>query len=29
MAHEAMIKNILKYDFEEDSMLEETNFGAK
>lgn len=23
-----MIKNILKYDFEEDSMLEETNFGS-
>ena len=29
MAHEAMIHNILKYDFEEDSMLDESNFGSK
>lgn len=29
MAHDAMIQNILKYDFEEDSMLDESNFGAK
>jgi len=28
MAHDAMINNILKYDFEEDSMLDETNFGS-